>query len=202
MEAVGENLLLNDTYVNTLAEALSEVSSIANVPGLLKQIITNDMWRKRYCKQIRRDVEFERFGDFVAAHPPEGLGTNMQTLISICRHSGDMEAVDALARMSAGKQGERNDLVDIVHEVSERPSGNSAASALRRLARTPELHDLHERVVRGELSPNAAAIEAGFRKRKFQLPDDPVSAGRYLAQRVDREWFDTLIDAYYKSIAE
>jgi hypothetical protein len=198
MEMLGENLLLNDTYVNTLAQALSEASSIANVPGLLKQIIGNEMWKKRYCKQIRQDVKFERFGDFVAAHPPEGLGTNMQTLMAICKHSGDMEALDALAKMSAGKQGERNDLVDIVHEVSERPSGNSAAAAMRRLAK--DVPALHAQVIAGELSPHAAAIEAGFRKRKFQLPDDPQAAGRYLAQRVDRAWFDTLIDSYYKSI--
>ena len=55
-------------------------------------------------------------------------------------------------------------------------------------------------MVAGELSPHAAAVEAGFRKRKFQLPDDPAAAGRYLAQRVDRAWFDALIDSYYKAI--
>lgn len=51
-------------------------------------------------------------------------------------------------------------------------------------------------------SVRQAAIEAGIvtPTTRYSLPDDPAAAGRYLAQRVDREWFDTLIDAYYKSI--
>ncbi len=84
--------------------------------------------------------------------------------------------------MSAGKQGERNDLVDIIHEVHERPAGTSAAAAMRRLAK--DVPAIHAQVIAGELSPNAAAIKAGFRQPKFQLPDEPVAAGRYLAQRV------------------
>lgn len=155
------------------------------------------MWRKRYCKQAKKEVEFRRFSDFVAAHPPEGLGTNMQVLMSICRHSGDVAAVDALARVE-NHQGERTDLLDNIQKVSDAPTGTSTAATMRRLAKdTPALH---AQVLAGELSPHAAAIEAGFRKRKMQLPDDPHAAGRYLAQRVDREWFDALIDAYYKAI--
>lgn len=76
--------------------------------------------------------------------------------------------------------------------------GTSVDYNMRRLRRyAPELA---EQVFRGELSVSAAAIKAGFRQRKYQLPGDPIAAGRYLAQRVDREWFDTLIDAYYKAI--
>lgn len=193
--------------MNTLAQALNEASSIANVPGLLKQIIGNDMWRKRWCKQTKQEVEFRRFRDFVSAHPPEGLGTNMQVLESICRHSGDNEALDLLVSIDAGKKGNlsgnnqyTSGNVDNVNISTDRqsPTGNSAAAALRRLAKdSPELH---AQVIAGELSPNAAAIEAGFRKRKFQLPDDPVAAGRYLAQRVDKEWLLTLVDEFMKAI--
>ncbi len=35
---------------------------------------------------------------------------------------------------------------------------------------------------------------------RYYVPSDPQAAGRYLAERVDREWFDTLIDTYYKAI--
>lgn len=87
--------------------------------------------------------------------------------------------------------------VDLAPE-QEVEYGNSADYTVRRLKR--DAPELAEQVIRGELSPNAAAIKAGFRQRKYQLPGDPVAAGRYLAQRVDREWFDTLIDAYYKAI--
>lgn len=51
-------------------------------------------------------------------------------------------------------------------------------------------------------SVRQAAIEAGIvqPRQRYSLPDDPQAAGRYLAQRVDREWFDALIDSYYKAI--
>ncbi len=78
--------------------------------------------------------------------------------------------------------------------------GNSVDYTIRRLKR--DAPELAQQVIRGELSANAAAIKAGFRQPKYQLPDDPQAAGRYLAQRVDREWFDTLIDAYYKAMGE
>jgi len=81
-------------------------------------------------------------------------------------------------------------------------AGTSAAYTLARLKRDEP--SLYERVKRGELSANAAAIEAGWRnpKTRYSLPDDPQAAGRYLAERVDREWFDMLIDTYYKAISE
>ena len=194
MEMLGENLRLNDTYVNTLAQALNEASSIANVPGLLKQIIGNEMWRKRWCKQTKQEVEFKRFTDFVSAFPPEGLGTNMQVLISICRHSGDMEAVGALAKMSAGQHGgdRKSENINLDNIQVDSPTGTSTVATMRRLAKnSPELH---AQVIAGELSPNAAAIEAGFRKRKYQLPADPTAAARYLAERVDKEWLRCLVD--------
>lgn len=165
------------------------------------------MWRKRYCKQAKKEVEFRRFSDFVAAHPPEGLGTNMQTLEAICRHGGDQEAVDALAQVMAGKRGNPTGTnqytvgnVNNIHNSTEResPTGTSAAAAMRRLA--AQAPALHAQVLAGELSPHAAAIEAGFRKRKFQLPDDPQAAGRYLAQRVDKEWLLAMVDEYMKAI--
>jgi hypothetical protein len=45
-----------------------------------------------------------------------------------------------------------------------RPTGNSAAAALRRLER--QRPDLLDRVLAAELSPHAAMITAGFRKRR------------------------------------
>jgi hypothetical protein len=65
--------------------------------------------------------------------------------------------------------------------------GTSKDYTLARLERDNAA--LYERVSRGELSANAAAIEAGWRKpqARYSLPDDPQAAGRYLAQRVDRE---------------
>ena len=51
--------------------------------------------------------------------------------------------------------------------------GTSRTYTIRRLKR--DRPDLVERVAAGELSPNAAAIEAGFRKRTIQLTDGDES---------------------------
>src|SRR4051812_8313181 len=57
--------------------------------------------------------------------------------------------------------------------------------ALVRLKR--DVPALADRVVRGELSANAAAIQAGFRKRKIQAPvDDIESAANHRHGRVKR----------------
>lgn len=79
--------------------------------------------------------------------------------------------------------------------------GENAEYLKARLARDEP--EILERYKAGEFrSVRAAAIEAGIVnvKTRYSLPDDPQAAGRYLAQRVDREWFDSLIDAYYKAI--
>jgi hypothetical protein len=49
-----------------------------------------------------------------------------------------------------------------IHSFGGRPSGTSAAAALRRLER--QRPDLLDKVLTGEMSAHAAAIEAGFRK--------------------------------------
>jgi hypothetical protein len=49
-----------------------------------------------------------------------------------------------------------------------RPAGNSAAAALRRLER--QRPDLLDQVLAGEISPHAAMIAAGFRKRRRLAP--------------------------------
>lgn len=60
----------------------------------------------------------------------------------------------------------------------EAPTGNSVSYALRRLQQRPELLD---KVKAGELTPNRAMVEAGFRRRSITIPDDPPVA------RINRE---------------
>lgn len=199
----------NDTYVSALAEALSSQVSLSAVPGLLKRVIKNEMWRKRIVGQTKKEIEYKRFADFVKDYPPEGLGTNMNTLMSICRFENDIEAIDLLAQ-ATGEQGGNNNPNGINQHTSvnhnniivdqkdnETKQGTSAAYTMRRLAK--DFPTIHERVLTGELSPNKAALEAGFRQPKLQIPADPTAAGRYLAQRVDDAWMLELYDAYMKA---
>ena len=128
-----------------------------------------------------------------------------------------MEAVSLISTEVGGKPGGNNNpdglggksgkhidnlsITKVVNVKSERVSyGDTTDYTVRRLAK--QRPDIHAKVVAGELLPNAAAIEAGFRKTKFQLPTDPSAAGRYLAQRVDHEWFIQCMDAFMKAISQ
>jgi len=79
-----------------------------------------------------------------------------------------------------------NDTFDRSNDVTV-GRGNSPTYVLRRLQRDHPA--LAERVMKGELSANAAAIEAGFRKRTIRVPDDADAAidalvGRFGIERV------------------
>jgi hypothetical protein len=102
-----------------------------------------------------------------------------------------MEALDALAQMSAGPNGgdRRSEQFQYSNQNTEklRP-GESSDYLTARIAR--DRPDILERMKTGEFgSVREAAIEAGIvnAKPRYSLPDDPQAAGRYLAPRVDRE---------------
>lgn len=190
----------NDSYVSELAEALRSQVNLSAVPGLLKQVIKHDMWRKRIVKQTKQPVEYQRFTDFVSDFPPEGLGTNMNVLMSLCRFHNDIEAVDLLASVT-GDQGNptgnnqySGNHNNVMVSSPGAKQGNSAAYTLRRLSK--DFPAIHDRVLAGELSPHRAAIEAGFRQRTFQVPTDAEAAAAYLAKRVDEEWMLTCCNLF------
>lgn len=197
--------------MSSLAQALASGQSLANVPGLVKNIIKSEMWRDRIVRQTGKQATFKRFRDFVEAYPPEGLHTTIPMLIQICTTYDDMEAVSLIARAEAGERGNptgnnqytnsgnHNNIMVSTKELVA-TQGTSTTYTMRRLAK--DAPELHKAVVSGDLSPNAAALQAGFRRRKFQMPDTPEAAGKYLAERVDVEWFMAMVDSYYRHIEE
>lgn len=211
----GENLRLRDTYVNSLARSLSSGNALANVPSLLKKVIAEQMWRERFVTQTKQVITFKSFREFVEADPPEGLKANVNLLIRICTDYEDLEAVSLISTEVGGKPGGNNNPYGMmgkpddnrikvsntnIDSVDKPSRGDTTDFVIRRLSK--QRPDIHARVIAGELSPNAAAIEAGYRKEKFQLPRDPVAAGRYLAYRVDKDWLMECVDAYMKEAHE
>ena len=90
-------------------------------------------------------------------------------------------------------------------QTDVREGGNSNDYLTARIARdNPEIL---EGMKQGKYrSVRAAAIDAGIidpdKTRRHQLPTDPAAAGRYLAQRVDHEWFIQCMDAFMKAISQ
>lgn len=71
------------------------------------------------------------------------------------------------------------------------PRGTVVAYTISRLKR--DRPDLAEKVIEGEISANAAAIQAGFRKPSITLPVDPAAAVRLIVKHFRGEALDALI---------
>jgi hypothetical protein len=131
---------------------------------------------------------FDRFEDFVAAQPLAGLGADLAKLEAIC--GDDPDALVMLRKaVVAPKHKHRGDADNI--RISD-GHGTSRSYTLARLQQhRPELY---ERVKAGELTANAAAAVAGFRKK----PDTFRSAQRLWAKMIpqERDAFEDFIAAH------
>jgi hypothetical protein len=78
------------------------------------------------------------------------------------------EMVEPIGEFGTNQHGSGDN--NVISSFTSDIQGNSASYTLARLKRDNPA--LAQRVVVGELSAHAAAIEAGFRKRVIQIPDD------------------------------
>lgn len=182
----------NDVVVSCLRSAITEgAAGLSDVPGLLKRIILEDMWRERVVQETGEIAPFERFVDFIQTKPLEGLGTDRKTLERLC--ADDKEALNLLTKATTGKPGDNQYTVvnDNVMNHDNAEQGNSATYALRKLRTdAPALHRL---VIAGELSPHAAMVEAGFRRKTVSIPVDDVRAiARALIRHLTVDQIDEL----------
>jgi hypothetical protein len=153
--------------VSSLQHSLAEgAHGIDCVPKLIVRVIAENLWREFYCEPMQSEVRHESFERYVTDNLPTGLGTTIRFLKNLCRD--DAEALEAIDRATKREPGDWNTHPDpsvIVNNVNgnERPVGNSRDAAIRRLRK--DRPDLLEKVIAGQLSAHAAAIEAGHRKK-------------------------------------
>ena len=193
---MNENLLENHSVVMALGQAIQRgEAALSNVPGLLRRVITEQSWRKRLIRETGEVCEFDAFMDFLTAEPLEGLGTNVDELRLLVAHDVEISALfekalkDVLPPLNVnGTNQHSNSGVGITNPSDKT---NDAEYVIRRLKRDNPA--LAQQVIDGTLTANQAAIQAGFRKRKIQIPlDDAESAARLLARHYS---VDELIDA-------
>jgi len=143
-------------------ECLREASgSLDQFPSLIARVISERAWESRL--HHGRLYELPSLRDLVTRKPPEGWGQNPDKIEALLKDSPE---VLACWREEMKEQGKRNDLCDNITEVKE-ATGTSKAYTLSRLKR--ENAELFQQVVAGELSANAAAIKAGWRKKLTPL---------------------------------
>ena len=163
-------------------------SGLTLFPGTVIRVIESGCWRQFVVEQTGEQVTFDTFSDFVSADLPEGLGADKTTLLNLCSLRSSDEHRKAFALIEAaydpagdekGKGGGGNNphgckgkpsgitVNNVNADSPARPVGNSREATMRRLRK--DHPQLHQQVVAGDLSANAAAVKAGFRKKLTAL---------------------------------
>lgn len=140
-------------------EALYEATGgLQHFPGLLKKIISNKAWERRVNKG--KVIELSSLRELITEKPIRGWGEDPKKVEAVIKD--DPECL-ALYREAMKEQGRRNDIGDNITEVKPQEKGTSKAYTCERLKRVAP--ELFEEVKAGRMSANAAAIQAGIRKK-------------------------------------
>lgn len=160
------------TYIHALAGCIRDSQRKHQIPGWFKTVINEGAWIE-WKNELGREVKPKDFKEFVETKYPSGIGTNIETLREYLKE--DPEALEIFESLITAKPGggmnQYTKCLD--NNVIEAKQGNSAGYTVRRLKK--ERPDLFRKVCEKRLSPNKAAIEAGFRTRKIQI--DPTVEG-------------------------
>ncbi len=150
---------LCDSVMSAIHHGLGNLETI---PALLRRIIENRAWECRQVK-MRGVVQLANLRELITKEPMEGWGENPERIEGLIKHDPE---VLVLWRDAMKGQGKRSDLCNNITEV-QGTTGTSRSYTVSRLQR--EAPELFAQVVAGTLSANAAAIQAGFRKKPTAL---------------------------------
>jgi len=172
----------SDQFVEQLRTAIqSGFLNVDNARELLRVVLRQQMWKHRIVLMTEQPRDYVDFLRFVTDAPYDGLGTTIATLETLAH--GDRELEDLLDQAAQRPRGnttgnnqytEDGGNIDIINISSGIPDGTSRAQALRKLR--SDAPELHRQVIAGDLSPHAAMVEAGFRRKTVSIPVDDVRA--------------------------
>lgn len=159
---------------------------LKEVPPLIKEVIREGYWRER-------EEPFAHFEEFVAHAPMAGLGADMPTLIRLCGDDTDALALieEETQRPHGGDRRSEDFKFNNGKLETSPPVGNTEQYALRRLRK--DRPDLHARVLAGEVSPNGAMVEAGFRPKTATVPLEVPDLARAIRRRLTTEQVAELV---------
>jgi len=153
----------------SLRERLVKGGALA---ATIHRALKERIWEERVDGR-GRVWQFGSFLEYLTANPPGGLYQKLADVRPLI--AADIETLAMFDEETARPVGTNQHSAGNNVPSLGRPEGNTAAKAIRRLRK--ERPDLHAKVIAGELSPHAAAVEAGFRRRKIQIDaDDPERA--------------------------
>lgn len=182
-----DQLLINNEVIGSLRHAFGEGDhGLKSVPGLLERVIDEKMWQERYEPRLPTGkITFKYFEDFALAPPLEGLGADLDMLFRIC--SDNLPIFNKLNEVATAKPGgyrPPKSIIDNINNGKAKPAdGTSRRQGLLSLSK--HAPKLHKRVLAGELTVNAAMIEAGLRKKKIPMPVEVPDLARVLRNKLD-----------------
>jgi len=162
------NPVENEQLCKSAYDALDGgVARLSDFPGLLEKMIANRVWESRMVRG--KLVEFKSLREMVTSKVVDGGWQEDPKKIEAVIKD-EPEVLTMWREGMKEKTGPKSDdsLCDIVTEKGK-GTGNSKAYTLSRLKR--EFPQLFQAVCDGDLSANAAAIKAGFRKKPSPLDD-------------------------------
>lgn len=173
---------LCDSVMSAIHHGLGNLETI---PALLRRIIENKAWECRQVK-MRGVVQLANLRELITKEPMEGWGENPERIESLIRDDVEVLAMwrDAMKEKTGPKLKGEEGLCNNITETKV-TTGTSRSYTVSRLQR--EAPQLFAQVVAGTLSANAAAIQAGFRKKPTPL--ELLRAIWAKASNTDRETF-------------
>lgn len=186
------NDVANGQTVADIQEMMRDAGfGLKHLPIHLEILLRDEAWRHRVIKQTGKVATFDRFQDFVEANLCAGLESTVEQLRHLCRDN--LVVLDLIDQAVQEKPGKRasTDIIDNVKNITP-ADGNGRSFALRRLR--SQRPDLHSKVVKGELSPHSAMIEAGFRQKTLTVPLDPQRAAGVIKRHFNEEQIIELIE--------
>ena len=150
------------------------------VPAALKKVVVEEQWRQHTDRRGKPFASFEAF----VMHPLwQGLESTIDDLRVYCRKYPEIERliVNAIEPLADPGHPSSSSNVDNVNKGTK--GGNSATYTLKRLKR--DHPELFQQVLGGAMSVNAAAVEAGFRKKRT-----PVEIVLQLLPKLSDEEFE------------
>lgn len=188
MSTVGHWTVVREVIHSTADGAMI----LSAMPGIVRRLLDEEAWRE-FEAPGAGTVEHDSFTEFIEDKPPKGLDGKRAQLLALC---GSDEALTKRVRgMLAG------DIEPLgppkVHtgasSVGQRTVGETASTDYE-IARLKRDHpELAEQVVRGDLTPYAAAKQAGIRPPRIYLTN-PERIAKSLKRHLDEEALWRLVE--------
>ncbi|MBB5079161.1 hypothetical protein [Nonomuraea endophytica] len=157
--------------------------TLARAASGVRTLLDAEAWRE-FTGPGGELVEHGDLVEFITSDPPRGLGVTPGLVRALV--ADDLDVAAQLDQALLADTPTRPEEPEEPEELEEAHVPAPETPALRRLRE--DAPALHSKVVAGELSTNAAMVQAGFRPRTISVPvSRPENAAKALRRNLSRE---------------